>query len=121
MQHFNVSICLFHRLQDTYEPHEIEFFRLILKEIALSDDHSVRTISILNLMNQNRNKDSSFTMGDAEKFLEDWIEEGYFHSMDGLIYFGIRSIAEFGEFLRTKFNLDGCALCKTVLVKVRIK
>lgn len=91
-----------------------------MKEIALAEDHSVRTILILNLMNQNQGKDVSFSMTKAEKLLNCWIEEGYFYSINGSVYFGVRSVAEFGEFLRNKFNIESCHLCKAILLKVRI-
>lgn len=110
-----VPIC---RLQDTYKQTEIEFFRLLMKEMAMAEEHSLRKISVLNIMNPNRNKDVNLTMGQLEKLLTDWIEEGYFYEQNGHVYFGVRSVAEFGEFLRNKFNVDSCHLCKTVLLKV---
>lgn len=110
---------LLNRLQDTYKPHEIEFFRLLMKELALAEDHSLRTIFVLNLMNQSRSKDVIFPMSKSETILNDWIEEGYFYSNNGLIYLGVRSVAEFGEFLRNKFNIENCFLCKAILIKVR--
>lgn len=90
-----------------------------MKAIALDEDHSVRQISVLNLMNENRNKD--FTMSRAEKLLDQWIEEGYFYSINGMVHFGVRAVAEFGEFLRNKFSetVASCFLCKTALFKVR--
>jgi len=103
------------KLQATYKPAEIEFFRLIIKEISLADDHSMPTISVLNLMNQNRNKD--FSMSKSEKMLKDWIEEGYFYSRGGVMYLGVRAVAEFGEFIKSKFNVDCCHLCKAILLK----
>lgn len=89
-----------------------------MKEVALAEDHSIRTISVLNLMNQNRNKDINFSMGKSEQLLKDWVEEGYFYMKDGHVFFGVRSVAEFGEFLRNKFNVDNCHLCKAILLKV---
>lgn len=92
-----------------------------MKEIALASDYSVRTISVLNLMNQNHqngNKDVAFTLSKSEKMLNDWVEEGYFYLKNGIVYLGVRSVAEFGEFLRSKFNVDCCQLCKAVMLKV---
>lgn len=89
-----------------------------MKEVALAEEHSIRTISVLNLMNQNRNKDINFSMGESEQLLQDWVEEGYFYVKDGHVFFGVRSVAEFGEFLRNKFNVDSCHLCKAILLKV---
>ncbi len=88
----------------------------------MAEEHSIRTISVLNLMNQNRgNRDITLSMNQLEKLLQDWIEEGYFYQENGEIYIGVRSVAEFGDFLRNKFNVDSCHLCKTVLLKVRNK
>lgn len=84
----------------------------------MADDYSIRTMTVLNLVNPNRNRDLNISMNQLQKLLEDWIEEGYFYSKNGLVYFGVRSVAEFGESLRTKFNVDDCQLCKTVLLKV---
>lgn len=92
-----------------------------MKEIALAEDHSLQTINVLNLMNQNRSKEVNFSISKSEKMLNDWIEEGYFHMKNGLVYLGVRSVAEFGEFLRNKFNVDNCHLCKAILLQVRIK
>lgn len=90
-----------------------------MKEIALANDHSVRTIAVLNLMNQGVNKDVTFTLSKSEKMLNDWMEEGYFYVHSGIVYLGVRAVAEFGEFLRSKFNVDCCQLCKAILLKVR--
>ncbi|KAJ6642179.1 Non-structural maintenance of chromosomes element 1 like [Pseudolycoriella hygida] len=103
------------KLQGTYTPHEIEYFRLLVKEISLAEDNTIRMIQVLNLMNQNQN--TNFSMSKSEKILNDWIEEGYFYSDKGCIYLGVRLVAEFGEFLRDKFQMNTCDLCKEVLLK----
>lgn len=90
-----------------------------MKEISLASDHSLSMINILNLMNRSGNKDPKFTMSKAEKLVNDWIEEAYFYNDNGIVYLGVRSVAEFGDFLRTKFNVDSCYLCKAILLKVR--
>lgn len=84
----------------------------------MAEEHSLRKISVLNIMNPNRNKDVNLSMTQLEKLLKDWIEDGYFYESNGHVYFGVRSVAEFGEFLRSKFNVDSCHLCKAVLLKV---
>ncbi|KAG4071730.1 hypothetical protein HA402_011884 [Bradysia odoriphaga] len=113
----NTSQSAITKLQATYKQTEIEFFRLLMKEVAMAEEHSLRKISVLNIMNPNRNKDVNLTMTQLEKLLNDWIEEGYFYEQNGHVYFGVRSVAEFGEFLRSKFNVDSCQLCKSVLLK----
>lgn len=84
----------------------------------MAEEHSIRKISVLNIMNPSRSKDANLSMSQLEKLLKDWIEEGYFYEQNGHVYLGVRSVAEFGEFLRSKFNVDSCHLCKSILLKV---
>lgn len=107
------------RLKTTYIPNEIEFFQLLMREIALAEDHSMGMIAVLNLTNQIENRDVNFTMMKVEKLVDYWVEEGYFYMVEGIVYLGVRAVAEFGAYLRSKYNVDKCDLCNAIWLKVK--
>lgn len=57
----------------------------------------------------------------AQELIEEWKTVGYFISDDDVVSLGPRTIAEYGETLRSKFPdyVWGCHLCKQICTKVR--
>ncbi|XP_058832000.1 non-structural maintenance of chromosomes element 1 homolog [Topomyia yanbarensis] len=99
------------RLQNCYTESELNLFRLLLRELACSEEHKLRPITCLNLTSEIAGKQISKVR--AEELLEEWEKSGYFVQLDGMWYFGPRATAEFDRYLCQNFEeqMHKCKLC----------
>jgi non-structural maintenance of chromosomes element 1 len=120
----NKIITLFpHRFQTVYTEQEIQYFRILVKEIAESDELHIRQMSCVNLTSKIPKLKVNMKILQktrAEELLTEWTRTGYFLLSDHEIYFGPRMLSEFGNFLKTNFpdNIVACQLCKNVVLAV---
>lgn len=117
--------CTFHALfsnsiQIIYTKSEVHFFRLLQRDIVLSPDGSIRSITALNLTNALETSTAKLTKTRAQELIEIWCDEGYFIDADEVLAFGPKTQAEFGHFLKTSFpnEVYVCSLCKLPIFKV---
>ncbi|XP_055533382.1 non-structural maintenance of chromosomes element 1 homolog [Wyeomyia smithii] len=103
------------RFQTCYTESEIALFRLILREMACSEDHKLRPIVCLNLTTNIVGK--SVSKMRAEELLEEWEKLGYFVQLDGMWCFGPRSTTEFGWYLNQNHGeqMHKCKLCSELV------
>lgn len=111
------------RFQNNYTEAEVEFFRLILKELATADGHSIDSIYALNMIGQVKVKHigtKSFTKKRAQKIIAGWIRVGYLVEIGDRFWLGPKGIVEFGPFLRIHYadNVSECVLCKEPIFSV---
>lgn len=94
---------------------------MLQSEIVQSDDCSIRSITALNITNTLGVQDLKMTKTRAQELLEIWCDEGYYLDIDGMLVFGPRMQAEFGQFLKANFPdiVFACSLCKVPIFKVR--
>ncbi|XP_055606651.1 non-structural maintenance of chromosomes element 1 homolog [Uranotaenia lowii] len=99
------------RLQNCYSEPELSLFRLMLREMALAEEHRLRPIVCLNLTGQLAGK--SISKVRAEELLDEWEKMGYFIQLDDHWCFGPRVVAEFERYLSTNFpeQMHRCTLC----------
>ncbi|XP_053688295.1 non-structural maintenance of chromosomes element 1 homolog [Sabethes cyaneus] len=103
------------RLQTSYSESEVGLFRLMLREMASSEEHKLRPIVCLNLTSEITGKPVSKMR--AEDLLEEWEKLGYFVQIDGMWYFGPRCTAEFGWYLTQNHGdqMHKCKLCSELV------
>ncbi|XP_058464599.1 non-structural maintenance of chromosomes element 1 homolog isoform X2 [Malaya genurostris] len=99
------------RLQNCYTESELSLFRLMLRELACTEDNKIRPIACLNLTTEISGK--AISMMRAEELLEEWEKAGYFVQLDGMWYFGPRTTVEFERYLSQNFEeqMQKCKLC----------
>lgn len=100
------------RLQNNYTESELGLFRLILRELAGNEENKLKPIVCLNLTSQIQGKPLSKVR--AEELLEEWEKQGYFVQLDGMWYFGPKTIGEFDRYLLSNYpdEIQRCKLCK---------
>lgn len=105
-------------MQSTYTPAELDYFRVLIKTIAVEDNYSIDPIVALNLSNQV--VIAKLLKQRAEVLLDKWTYLGYFEKIDEQLYFGPKMQAEFSNFLKEKFpdSIQSCALCNCILLWV---
>lgn len=127
------------KTQTNFTESELSFFHLLLKELATATEDSsdppshVSTYSIdqmaaINLTNQikphsgrNTVANPTLTKQHAERLLARWTALGYFAVglPAGRLYFGPRTVAEFGQFLRDAYpeHVHACPLCQATVFR----
>jgi non-structural maintenance of chromosomes element 1 len=111
------------KFQTVYSEQEVHFFRLLMKEIARSEELQIKTMICINLTSKIPKLKTNMKMmskARAEELLSEWMLSGYFLEQDNDIFFGPRMLSEFGVYLKTNFpeNIVACHLCKNVIFAV---
>lgn len=99
------------RLQNVYSEAEVEYFRLLLKEIATNENNCTNQIDAINLVDQM--KISKLSKCRAQVLLDKWNCECYFLEIRDQIYYGPRAVAEFSTYLQQNYPdfVRNCKLC----------
>lgn len=107
------------RLQNYYTESETALFRLILRELAGTEEHKLKPILCLNLTAEIQGKPLSKVR--AEQLLDQWEKLGYFVLLDGMWHFGPKTIGEFDRYLAANYpdQMQRCKLCKESVFYVR--
>lgn len=125
--YWNFSLYLFFsfftyliRLQSTYNPAELDYFRVLIKTIAVEENYTINSIVALNLSNQV--VVAKLPKQKAEALLDKWTYLGYFMKIEDQLFFGPKMQAEFPTFLKDKFpdSVQSCVLCNCILLWVNI-
>lgn len=112
MRNDNVS-----KLQDAFEPAELEYFQIIMGEIIESNEKYLPLNVCLNL-SSNLVANLLFKTK-AQKTIQKWIKCGYLVNQNGKIYLGARCIHEFSSyFRRLEDQITICSLCSEVVFVV---
>uniref|UniRef100_A0A182WK80 Non-structural maintenance of chromosomes element 1 homolog n=1 Tax=Anopheles minimus TaxID=112268 RepID=A0A182WK80_9DIPT len=104
--------------QNVFTAQELHFFRVLLRELTLSEDHTLSMIMCLNFTND--------TVGEtvkplpktrAEQLLNEWEELGYFLVLDDKLHFGPKSVVEFDKYLTKNYAdiITRCCLCNVTI------
>lgn len=98
----------------------MDYFRILIKTIAVEDEYAINSIVALNLSNQV--VVSKFPKQRAEALLDKWTLMGYFEKIEDQTFFGPKMQAEFPNFLKDKFpdTVQSCKLCNNILLWVII-
>uniref|UniRef100_A0A8D8ALZ2 Non-structural maintenance of chromosomes element 1 homolog n=2 Tax=Culex pipiens TaxID=7175 RepID=A0A8D8ALZ2_CULPI len=102
------------RLHTCYTDSEVAYFWLVLKEMACCDGQAASPFLCLYLSELITDK-PRLSKVRAEELLDEWTRAGYFYpESNGTWILGVRTVAEFGQFLREKFEdkIHVCLLCK---------
>ncbi|XP_053687030.1 non-structural maintenance of chromosomes element 1 homolog [Sabethes cyaneus] len=113
----NLSDTAMDRFQTTYPEAELSFFRVLLCELAESENHQLGQIQCLNLTGKVKGGGRIVSKNRAEELIADWITTGYLTLHNGEIRFGPRAIVEFDHYLVNHFaeHMTNCRLCKQTL------
>lgn len=107
-------------MQSTYNAAELDFFRILIKTIAVEENYKIDSIVALNLSNQV--VVAKLPKQKAEALLDKWTYLGYFIKIEDNLLFGPKMQAEFPTFLKDKFpdSVKSCVLCNSILLWVII-
>lgn len=107
-------------MQSTYSPADLDYFRILIKTIAVEEDYAINSIVALNL--SNKVVIAKLPKQKAEALLDKWTFMGYFDKIDDQLLFGPKMQAEFPNFLKDKFpdSVHSCTLCNNILLWVII-
>ncbi|XP_062542589.1 non-structural maintenance of chromosomes element 1 homolog [Armigeres subalbatus] len=116
----NLSDTPLDRFQTSYTGPEVQFFRVILHELACREGYRVGQIDCLNLTSKvvvPGGGRVSLTKSRAEELINEWLTGGYLALTGKEISFGPRTMVEFDRYLLKKFpdQMRKCRLCKEVL------
>uniref|UniRef100_A0A182MTZ3 Non-structural maintenance of chromosomes element 1 homolog n=1 Tax=Anopheles culicifacies TaxID=139723 RepID=A0A182MTZ3_9DIPT len=104
--------------QNIFTPQELHFFRVLLRELTLSEDHTLTTIICLNLTNDTVNETvKPLPKTRAEQLLHEWSALGYFAVLDEKLHFGPKSVVEFDKYLTKNYSdiISRCCLCNVTI------
>ncbi|XP_050312296.1 non-structural maintenance of chromosomes element 1 homolog [Anthonomus grandis grandis] len=95
----------------TFKPIELEYFNVLLQQLANNEDHHLKYAASLNMTST---LTSAYSLSKGEAILSKWIEQGFFILQDGLIYLGPRTIVEFGSSFKSH-GYECCNLCSELV------
>uniref|UniRef100_A0A182IY62 Non-structural maintenance of chromosomes element 1 homolog n=1 Tax=Anopheles atroparvus TaxID=41427 RepID=A0A182IY62_ANOAO len=104
--------------QKEYTLPELHYFRALLRELTLSDDHQLPSIACLNLTNETGSDGhKALSKGRAEQLLTEWEDLGYFLVLEDKCHFGPKAIVEFEKYLNTNYAdvITRCCLCNVTI------
>lgn len=104
------------KLQNTYNEDDIEFFKILLRNITQDENLTITPLAALNLCTGGKMKKKQ-----AEKLLDLWCSNHYFKKHQGKIYLGPRLLLEYKDLLQS-FELSylkSCLLCECIAIWVR--
>ncbi|XP_050075480.1 non-structural maintenance of chromosomes element 1 homolog [Anopheles maculipalpis] len=104
--------------QNVYTPQELHYFRVLLRELTHSDDHTLTTIACLNLTNDTPGETvKPLPKTRAEQLLNEWEELGYFVLLQEKFHFGPKSVVEFEKYLSKNYSdiMTRCLLCNVTI------
>lgn len=107
-------------MQSTYSPADLDYFRTLIKTIAVEEEYAINSIVALNL--SNKVVIAKLPKQKAEELLDKWTRMGYFEKIDDQLFFGPKMHSEFPNFLKAKFpdSVHSCTLCNNILLWVNI-
>lgn len=104
--------------QNVYTPQELHYFRVLLRELTLSEDHTLTMIACLNLTNDTTGETvKPLPKTRAEQLLNEWEELGYFIVLNEKFHFGPKSVVEFEKYLSKNYaeSMTRCCLCNVTI------
>uniref|UniRef100_A0A182K710 Non-structural maintenance of chromosomes element 1 homolog n=1 Tax=Anopheles christyi TaxID=43041 RepID=A0A182K710_9DIPT len=104
--------------QNVFTAPELHFFRVLLRELTLSEDHTLAMITCLNLTNDTAGEGMKpLPKTRAEQLLQEWEQLGYFLTLDDTCYLGPKSVVEFEKYLNRNYGdiVTRCCLCNVTI------
>uniref|UniRef100_A0A182QE16 Non-structural maintenance of chromosomes element 1 homolog n=1 Tax=Anopheles farauti TaxID=69004 RepID=A0A182QE16_9DIPT len=104
--------------QNFYTAAELHYFRVLLRELTLSEDHTLGSMVCLNLTNETAGDGmKAVTKSRAEQLLSEWEQLGYFLMLEDKCYFGPKAIVEFEKYLNKNYAdvITRCCLCNVTI------
>jgi hypothetical protein len=116
----NTAFTSVNKFQNAYTEPELNYLRLIINEIAESNDFHLNPMEVINLTSKLQGK--AITKNRAQQLLDRFIMNGYFYNHNSKIYYGPKMITEFKDYLLQQFpdNISSCSLCKGIAIWVRV-
>ena len=107
--------------QNVFTAPELHFFRVLLRELALSEDHTLALIACLNLTNDTASEGMKpLAKTRAEQLLQEWEQLGYFLTLDDKCYLGPKAVVEFEKYITRNYAdvVTRCCLCNVTIFYV---
>lgn len=95
-----------------YSPEEMEYFKVVLSTMFNEEERALNYRQCLNLTTRSAKR---ISMDDGEKFLERMIADKWLEKVDGVIRLHVRAIQELEPYLKEKYDLRECLICKTIV------
>uniref|UniRef100_A0A182PN97 Non-structural maintenance of chromosomes element 1 homolog n=1 Tax=Anopheles epiroticus TaxID=199890 RepID=A0A182PN97_9DIPT len=97
---------------------ELHYFRVLLRELTLSEDHTLAVITCLNLTMDTVSEGAKpLAKMRAEQLLQEWEQLGYFLTLDDKCYLGPKAVVEFEKYINKNFAdvVTRCCLCNVTI------
>ncbi|XP_040156126.1 non-structural maintenance of chromosomes element 1 homolog [Anopheles arabiensis] len=104
--------------QNVFTAPELHFFRVLLRELALSEDHTLALIACLNLTNDTASEGMKpLAKTRAEQLLQEWEQLGYFLTLNDKCYLGPKAVVEFEKYITRNYAdvVTRCCLCNVTI------
>ncbi|KAK5639883.1 hypothetical protein RI129_010694 [Pyrocoelia pectoralis] len=107
----NDDIC---KLQNIFQPHELEYFQLVLNRLIEAEDHQIKKMECYNLNTTTKR----ITVDTIEKLLITWTAQGYLVENGSYLCLGARCVAEFAPYFNVhcKDYYSNCFLCSEIQI-----
>lgn len=112
------------KFQPNYTDTERKYFYKLLETLASSENYGIEWNNIYAVANQLPTNAQHPLSKERIQELEDiWVSQGYFLELDDKIYFGPRTMLEYGKYLKNNFSdvINDCVLCNNIVFWVRVK
>lgn len=106
----NDDIC---KLQNAFQPQELEYFQLVLNELITAEDHQIKKMACYNLNTTTKR----ISVDTIEKLLITWTSQGYLVENGSYLCLGARCVAEFAPYFNAhcKDYYSNCFLCSEIV------
>lgn len=106
------------KFQPNYTDTERKFFYKLLETLASEDDYCILWSKIYEVANElPKNAQHPLSKERIQDLEKIWSSQGYFLPVDDKIYFGPRTMLEYGNYLKNNFPelINDCKLCNKIV------
>lgn len=106
------------KFQPSYTDTERKYFYKLLETLASSEDYGIEWHKIYAIVNQlPANAQHPLSKERIQELESIWVSQGYFLVLEDKIYFGPRTMLEYGKYLKNNFSevISDCVLCNNIV------
>lgn len=104
------------RSQNIFSAVDLEYFRILLEDIVVTNRREISGIQALNLVGRMK---GNLLKTDAQRLLDKWCQMKYLEKLESAYGLGIRAIHEFEGYIRQNLPdaIEECSLCKRIVYR----
>ncbi|XP_065371938.1 non-structural maintenance of chromosomes element 1 homolog isoform X1 [Calliphora vicina] len=106
------------KFQPNYTDTERKYFYKLLETLASSEDYGIEWNNIYAVASQLPvNAQHPLSKERIQELENIWVSQGYFLALEDKIYFGPRTMLEYGKYLKNNFSdvINDCVLCNNIV------